>query len=174
MNVAGENVEVTSIDGIGDFLATVSVTPRLAHGFRDLLGRDEVFLHQREIFTRVVGQQIVHRLLDFLLLETKGGGTISLRVQIDEQDLGGRQALSTRTFGQGSSDVDGRGGFGAPTFLVRYSDDHLVGVHGVQPPASSAGRTSPFNAGIKDPRIRQVESREREPRRGSSERCACP
>ena len=60
------------------------------------------------------------------------------------------------------------------TLVVRNSDAHLVRIHDVQPPASSAGRTSPFNAGIEDPRIRPVESRGRVPRRESSERCACP
>ncbi len=174
VNVAWKNPKVACIDGIRDLLSTVPIAPSVLHGLRDLLGRNEVFLHQRKFFAGIVGEQIVHGFLDFLLLKTERGGAVSLRVQVHQQHLCGRQPLAAGAFCEGSGHVDGRGRFRTTALLVGDGDDHFVRIHLGSPPAHRPRRTSPFNASLGGHGIRRVESQERELQRGFSGRCACP
>ena len=78
MDVARKNPKMSGVNGLRDLLSTVPIAPGFSHGFGDLLGRNEVLFHEREFFSRVVGEKVIDRFLDLLLLQTKGRGTVPL------------------------------------------------------------------------------------------------
>ena len=168
VDVAGQKPEVLGGQGRWRAAFFVAKHPRVPHGRREVFWTDEVLLHEGEFLAKVVGQQIVGRLLDALLFDAKGRGAVPLRVQVDEQHLRRWQAHFLMPTSEGCSEVDRRGGFRATALLVGDRDDHLVGVHAFTPETGNFGSPLSTPASI---RIKRAERRARGLRSGSYERC---
>ena len=168
VDVAGQEPEVLGGQGRWRSAFFVAKHPRVPHGRRQVFGTDEVLLHEGELFAKVVGQQIVGRLLDAFLFDAEGRGAVPLWIQVDEQDLRRWQAHFLMPTSKGCSEVDRRGGFCATALLVGDRDDHLVGVHAFTPETGNFGSPLSTPASI---RIKRAERRARGLRSRSCERC---